>query len=291
MNNKDIARLLKNVAAAYSIKDENKFRFQIVAYQKAADAIENSPLEVKDLYTEKRLEEIPGVGTSIRTHLEELMAKNTSAHFESLLQDVPSAMFPLLSIPSFGPKKAYKLVTHFNLKNPLSVVSDLEKLAKEDKIAALEGFGAKSQEDILQAIEEFKKGKNKDVRMSLPFAVELSEQIMNYLKKSSSVQEVHPLGSLRRKKETIGDIDLAVMADDDQKVIEHFTKYPYMMRLVQAGENDASILVSGGTRVDLRTQPKKSFGSLLQHFTGSKNHSIHLRELAIKKACLSLNTA
>ena len=288
MTNRQIAKLLKNVAAAYSIKDEKKYKFQTIAYQKAADTIENSPSEIKDLYSDEKLEGLPGVGPSIRSHLEELIEKGSVAHFDSVLSDVPAAVFPLLDIPSFGPKKAYRLVKEFKLSHPDTVVEDLENLAKSDKIASVEGFGKKSQEDILQAIAEFKQGKSKDVRMSLPFAQELADAILTYLKKSDHVLEAFPLGSLRRQRDTIGDIDFAVITDDDQAVLDYFTRYPYTQRVIQKGENDASILVSGGTRVDLRTQPKKSFGSLLQHFTGGKNHNIHLREIAQKKG-LSLS--
>lgn len=282
MTNRDIAALLRRVAAAYSIKDEKKFRFQLLAYQKAADAIESSTSEVKDLYHEKKLEELPGVGPSIRAYLEELLTTGKVGHFESVLSEMPSAMFPLLDIPSFGPKKAYKLVTAFHLQEPKTVVEDLEQLAFEGKIASLESFGEKSQEDIIQAITEYKAGKSKDVRMPLPFAAELAEKLIAYLKQSPDIEEAYTLGSLRRRKETIGDIDIAVITSKPQAALAHFTAYPYKQRVIQSGKNDASILISGEKRVDLRTETREGFGSLLQHFTGSKAHNIHLREYALK---------
>lgn len=283
MTNAEIAKLLRNVAVAYTIKDEKKFRFQAIAYNNAADAIETMTAQVKNLTEENALDSIPGVGNSIKSHLKELISTGKVQQFEEILSEMPQAMFPLLDIPSFGPKKAYKLVTHFELKDTDSVVSDIEKLANENKIAELEGFGKKSQDLILKAIEEYHLGKTKHIRMTLPFANELAEKIMEYMKKCPDVTEIYPLGSLRRKRDTIGDIDLAAATDNDEAVLDHFTKYPYMERLLQRGKNEANFLTAGGKRVDLRTQSQKSFGSLLQHFTGSKNHNVHLREYALQK--------
>ena len=196
MTNRQIAKLLRNVAAAYSIKDEKKYRFQLLAYQKASDAIENATSEIKDLYVEDKLDELPGVGTSIKSSLKELITKGKVEHFNEILHDIPHAMFPLLDIPSFGPKKAFKLVIAFQLQNPETVVEELETLAKEGKIASLDSFGKKSEEDILQAIAEYKMGKSKDVRMALPFAAELADKMIAYLKKSPHVEGENQMLSL-----------------------------------------------------------------------------------------------
>jgi DNA polymerase (family 10) len=288
MTNKEVATLLHHVAVSYAIKDEGKFRFQIIAYNKASEAIEAMTVPVESLFLEGRTEGIPGVGPSIREHLSELFTKGESSHFAKLIGELPAAMFPLLEIPSFGPKKAFKLVAHFDLKDPKTVIDDVEKLAKSDEIAKLEGFGKKSQDLILAAVDEYRLGKVKNVRMPLPFASELAEKIITYLKKCPDVIEAYPLGSLRRKRDTIGDVDIAVTTTNDEAVIEHFVKYPYVERILGKGKNEANFLTAGGFRVDLRTQPKESFGSLLQHFTGSKNHNVHLREFALSKG-LSLS--
>lgn len=288
MTNKEVATLLHHVAVSYAIKDEGKFRFQIMAYNKASEAIESMTTPIESLFLEGRSEGIPGVGPSIREHLTELFSKGSSSHFTKLLGELPAAMFPLLEIPSFGPKKAFKLVTHFNLEDPKKIIDDVEKLAKSGEIAKLEGFGEKSQELILSAINEYRLGKIKNIRMPLPFANELAEKIIAFLKKSPYVLEAYPLGSLRRKRDTIGDVDIAVTTKNDAAVIEHFVAYPYIERILGKGKNEANFLTAGGFRVDLRTQPKESFGSLLQHFTGSKNHNVHLREYALSKG-LSLS--
>lgn len=288
MTNHDIARLLRHVAAAYSIKDESKYRFQIIAYQKAADAIEQSTSEVKDLIKENQLKSIPGVGPSIQAHLTELVVHGKVKHFNEVMKDIPLSMFPLMDIPSFGPKKAYRLVSHFKLKDEQTVIEDVKKLAQEGKIADLEGFGEKSQGDILRAVEEFGQGVNKVARMALPFSSEIADKLIEYMKKNKDVVEVYPLGSLRRRKETIGDVDIAAATNEPQKVLEYFTKYPYKERVIEKGDASASILISGGKHIDLMVQPPEAFGSLLQHFTGSKEHNVHLREYALKKG-LSLS--
>lgn len=282
MSNQQIAKLLRNVAAAYTIKDEKKFRFQIIAYQRAADVIVNTPEELKNLYKEKKLDTIPGVGIGIRTHLEELFKTGKVKHFDWVLKGIPDSVFILIDLPSFGPKKAYRLVKEFSLKNPNTVVDDLAHIAKQGKIAKIEGFGEKSQADILRAISEYKLGMGKLRRMVLPFAHEVAQRLLKYLRASKFVLRAEPLGSLRRMKETIGDIDIAVATKNPKEVIEYFVNYPYKERIIEKGETTSTILVSGGKQIDLMTQSPDSFGSLLQHFTGSKSHNIALREYALK---------
>lgn len=288
MTNSEISKLLRNVATSYVIINEAKYRFQIIAYRAAADAIEQFTKEVSDLAAEDNLTTIPGVGPSIQEYLKELVSTGRVKHFDDIMSSVPAAVFPLLDIPSFGPKKASKLVNHFKFSDPKTVVNELRKVALENKIAELEGFGEKSQQDILRAIEEFNNGVDKTSRMVLPFASEIADKIIDYLKKSPHVHEVHTLGSLRRKKETIGDIDIAVASTHPKEVLEHFINYPYIERTIERGDASASILISGGKHIDLMIQPPQAFGSLLQHFTGSKEHNVHLRELALKKG-LSLS--
>lgn len=283
MTNAELAKLLRHVAAAYSIKDEKKHYFQIIAYKKAADAIESSSTQLSDQYKEGKLDEIPGIGPSIKEHLIDIFTTGKSKHFDTILSIVPASMFPLLDIPSFGPKKAFKLVSVFNLENPDTVIQDLQKIGKQGKIATLDGFGAKSQQDILQAISEYGMGVDKSSRMVLPYASEIADKIVSYMKRCPDVKEVQTLGSMRRKKETIGDIDLAVATTHPEKVLEYFINYPYKDRVLEKGDATASILISGGKHIDLMVQRPESFGSLLQHFTGSKEHNIKLREYALKK--------
>lgn len=281
--NEEIAKLLKSVAGAYTIKNEAKHRFQILAYQKAADSIESSSKEVKDLLSENQLDKIPGIGESMKKHLSELFEKGKVKHFNDILDGISPAVFPLLNVPSFGPKKAFKIVEAFSLKDPKNVIEKIYKLAVAGKIAPLDSFGEKSQAEIITAIEEYRLGKTKSARMVLPLAQEISDTILEYIKKEKSVIEAYPLGSLRRKKSTIGDVDIAVTSNQPEKVISHFANYPYKDRIIEKGDITASIVLAGNKQVDLMVLSPDQIGSLLQHFTGSKEHNVKLREYAIKK--------
>lgn len=288
MTNQDIVHLLKSVAAAYTIKDEKKYKFQIIAYQKAADAVEHASTELKNLYEQKTLENLSGIGPTIKSRLEELFETGRVQHFEEVLSGISPAVFPLLDIPTFGPKKAYKIVTHFNLEDPKTVIEDIKKLAEVGKIAELESFGEKSQDDIIRAISEYATGTTKTNRMVLSRAFSLATEVLEYLKKSPDLLEAYPLGSLRRMSSTIGDIDIAVTSKNPASVIQHFVDFPAKERVIEQGPTTASILIGGGKHVDLLVLPPEQFGSLLQHFTGSKHHNVALREYALKKG-LSLS--
>ncbi len=281
--NDQVARILRQVAAAYTIQNEGKYRFQIIAYQKAADSIEASATEIKDLLTDNALDKLSGVGPSIRNHILELFNTGEVTHFNSVLRNVSAAIFPLLDIPTFGPKKAFKLVDKFKLSDPSTVIDDVYKLAADNKIASLEGFGEKSQSDIKRAIDEYKLGKTKSSRMVLAVASEISNTVLAYLKKDKNVLQAFTLGSLRRMKSTIGDVDIAVSSNNTTAVLDHFNAYPYKDRIIERGDITSSIILSGNKQVDLMVLKPEMFGSLLQHFTGSKEHNVALREFALKK--------
>lgn len=288
MTNKEIAQLFRNVAASYSIKNEANFRFQLLAYQKAADAIDNLTTQVTDLCNEDRLDDIPGVGSIIKDRIKELIKTGKVEHFETVMKDIPKPVFVLMQVPSIGPKKAFRISSEFNLKNPDTAIEDVKKLAKSGKISVLEGFGEKSEKDILRALNEYEEGKGKTTKMLLPYAGEIAEHIIEYLRQNKKVEKVEALGSLRRRKTLIGDVDIAVSSENAEDVIEYFVKYPRLERIIEKGSATSSLLVSGGHQVDLMVVDPSQFGSLLQHFTGSKDHNVHLREIALKKG-LSLS--
>lgn len=288
MTNKEIAELLRDVAASYIIKNEAKFRFQLLAYQNAADAIDGLSIQVEDLYKEGKLDQIPGVGATLKQRIEELLKSGKVAHFEEVMSGIPKPVFLFIRIPSIGPKKAYRLATEFKIENEKTALDDLTKVAEAGEIAKLEGFGEKSQADILRAIEEFKKGFGKTTKMLLPYAGEIAQDMIDYLKADKNVKEAMPLGSLRRRKPLVGDIDIAVVSKDPAKTIDHFADYPRKSRIIEKGPSGSSLLTTGGAQIDLLVLEPDQWGSLLQHFTGSKDHNVHLRELALKKG-LSLN--
>ncbi len=286
MTNRDITKLLRKIAVVYELT--NEIRFKTIAYEKAAEAVENSTIEIKDLWKEGKLESVVGVGKTIASHLDELFRTGKVRHFENVLRSVPSSIFPLLEVSGIGPKKAYKLVTMLKLSNPETVLDDLKLAAKQNRIAPIENFGEKSQEDILEELEHYRKGVGKENRMPYPFARQIADRMVEYLKKCPSVHEITLLGSLRRGVETIGDIDIAVATEKGEEVVNHFINYPDKIKVIEKGPAGATLLISGQKKIDLRVQAPHKFGSMLQYFTGSKNHNIRLREFALKKG-LSLS--
>lgn len=272
--NREIAKLLREIAAAYEAKGEN--RFKIIAYDNAATSVEHATSELKDLWEEGKLDTVPGLGQSIQKHLDELFKTGKVKHFEDIKKGLPHGMFSLLDIGGLGPKSAYKLAKELNVKSP----QDLEMAAESGKIREIPGFGEKSEKDILTAIAELK---GRGTRYILTTAFPVAERILNHLRSHKACERAEPLGSLRRMVATVGDIDIAVASEDPKQIIEHFKKFREVKRVLDAGPRKSSILLQNGMQVDLIVAPTRAFGALLQHFTGSKNHNIHLREYAIKK--------
>ncbi len=280
MTNLQLAALFRNIAAVYQIKEESRFR--IIAYEKAADNIEHLTSEAKDYWDDGKVNEIPGIGPTIAGHLDELFRTGHAKHFDKTLAQVPASVFPLLLVPGIGPKRAYKLVKELKLPHPKSVVIDLLTKATLHKVAPIEGFGDKSEDEIIKNIQSYQKGGIKENRITLAEADEIANAIKTYLLQCSSIQKVDVLGSLRRRVATIGDIDLAIITSNTQKAIDHFCAYRHE-KIIEQGPTGASILLTNGRQVDMRVQAADSYGAMLQYFTGSKNHNIKLRTYALTK--------
>src|SRR3990167_6534503 len=273
-SNKEIAKLFRSISAAYTVKGDDYFK--IIAYDKAADSIEHATSELKDLWDDHKLDTVPGLGKSIQSHLDELFKTGKVKHFEDVKKGLPQGMFELLDLSGMGPKSAYKLTKSLKIKN----IKDLEAAAHAGKIRSLSGFGQKSENDILASIAQYK---GQESRHLLPLAFSTAERILNHLRKIPQCEQAEPLGSLRRMVATVGDIDIAVASHNAQKVVKHFTKFREVGRVLEAGPKTSSVILKNGIQIDLMVQPPDAFGALLQHSTGSKNHNIHLRELAQKK--------
>lgn len=282
MTNLEIAKLLKGVAAAYQVKEKQSpnDRFRIIAYQRAADAIEHATSEARNLWEEGKLDEIPGIGKAIAEHLDELFRTGKVKHLEEVMKDLPEAMFELVGIPGIGPKTAYKLTKVLGITKAHGAVEKLKEAAEKGRIKEIEGFGEQSEKEILASLAEVAE---RTRRLPLPYASGIAEDVVAWLRKNPNVKRADPLGSLRRQVSTVGDIDIAVATNKPKEVIEHFTYYPKKTKILEKGIATASILLPGSVQVDLMVQPPPAYGALLQHFTGSKHHNIVLRTLAQKK--------
>jgi len=278
ISNQRLAKILRNVAAAYTIKKIGNI-FQIRAYENAADSVEHSTSEIQDLWQEGNLNTVGGLGPAIRGYLDELFKKGNVKHFEDVQKGIDEVVFDLLDIPGVGPKTAEKIAG--------LGVKDLDDLKKKLKSGELieKGFSSKLAQNIMSGLHELSQRGN---RMLLPYAFAQAEKILNYLKASKAVTEAHSLGSLRRMVATIGDLDFSVSSKEHKKVIDHFIKMPGVVRILDQGENKATVILQSGIQVDLLVGSPDSYGALLQHFTGSKSHNIHLRTLALQKG-LSLS--
>ncbi len=280
-SNHYISNLLKWVAASYEVLGEDKFRIR--AYQNAASSIEHATSEIKDMWDEGKLKEIPGVGASIAGHLDEYFKTGKVTYFEKVLSQMPPGMFGLFGIQGIGAKTAFKLAQDLKIKendNPLAIV---KKAAEEGKIRALEGFGEKKESELLEAIDKLKPNKETRPRILLSDATEIAQRYTKHMLKCKEVKRIEPLGSLRRRLSTIGDIDFAVVTSNAEVVLNHFTSFSEVAEVLNQGDIKASVLLVNGVRVDLMTEEEKAFGSLLQHFTGSKMHNVALRKVALSK--------
>ncbi len=278
ISNASVAKILRNVAAAYTIKGIGNI-FQIRAYENAADSIEHSTAEIKDLFEEGKLGTVPGLGASIQGYLEELFAKGKVSHFEEIQKGIPKVVFEMLDIPGVGPKTAQKIAS-LGIKS----IGDLKTQIKTG-ILVKKGFSGKLAENIMSGLG---KSSVKTGRMLLPYAFTQAEKIVDYLKQGKDVLDAHFLGSLRRMVATIGDLDFSASSNNSEKVIDHFCKMPGVSRILDKGPNKATVVLTSGLQLDLLVGERKSYGALLQHFTGGKNHNIHLRTLAERKG-LSLS--
>jgi len=277
MDNKQIARILRETAQLLEIDGAIIGRYR--SYEKAAELIDSLPESIEQLVKEpEKLKELPGIGDRMVEHLEEIVKTGDYALRKKLLKKYPATILDILQLQSLGPKKVALLFKKFKT----STVEDVEKIAKEGKLRSLEGFGEKSEQNILKAVEVFKKSTG---RFLLSTAEEAATAITAHIKKAGKIVEsVTPAGSLRRGKETVGDLDLLVTLADGftaQKHVdvlaEHILKYPGIDQTLAHGENKVSFTLENGLQVDVRMLEKENFGAALLYFTGSKEHNVALR--------------
>jgi len=276
MKNKEIAKIFSNIAAYLEMEE---VAFKPYAYQKAAITLETLEEDVEEIYKRggiRALEEIPGVGKSIAKKIEEYLKTGKIKYYEKFKKRLPVNLEEIMAVEGMGPRKAKILYQKLGIRN----LKDLEKKAKTHKIAPLFGFGEKTEKNILEGITFLKRSKGRFLLGDiLPKAKETEER----LKSLKEVEKISVAGSVRRQKETIGDIDFLVVTKNPQKVMDYFISLPGIIKIWGKGTTKSSIRIKQGFDIDLRVVAKKSYGSALQYFTGSKDHNIVTRRIAIDK--------
>lgn len=276
MTNKEIVKILYEMAALYEMED---VQFKPRAYEKAALGIEALDEEVKEIYKRggiKALEEIPGVGRGIAFHLETLLKKGRFPEYERLKKKIPANISELMQIEGVGPKMIKTLWEKLRIRD----LADLERAVRAGEIRKLERFGEKSEQKILKGIEFLKKSGGRAI---LGFVLPEIRHLERMIHSFPEVEEAMVCGSVRRRKETIGDIDILVVSSKPEKVMDRFVGLPFIAHIYAKGHTKTNVKLKNGLDADLRVVPKESFGAAVNYFTGSKDHNIALREIAIKR--------
>jgi len=271
VKNSEIAKVFEDIADLLELKGENPFKIR--AYQKAARSIEHLSVEVEQLVAEGKLREVPGVGEAITKKITELVTTGKLDYYEKLKAEFPEGISTLLDIPGIGPKTAMLLSSELDIKS----IDELEAAIVGGGVARLYRMGDKTAENILHQIQALR---SKDQRIPIGEALPVVDEISARLNQLPGLRNLAPAGSLRRFRETVGDIDLMGTADNAREVIQTFVSLPQVKEVLASGTTKASVVVSGGLQVDLRIVEHDCFGSTLQYFTGSKQHNINLRERA-----------
>lgn len=274
MKPQDVAALFTQIADLLEYRADNPFRIR--AYRRAAQHLERFSGDLAALAREGRLKELSGVGTDLAEKITEYLSTGKIAALDRLRQVVPLGVLPLLEVPGVGPKSAKALTERLGITS----IDQLEQAVKRHRVASLPGFGAQKEHNILKGIQIVRQGR---ARMHLGIAVPLAQELVTFLQHLPDVTRVSTAGSLRRMRETIGDLDLLAAAARPSRVIEALCRSSFCVRVLGSGLTKSSILTADGVQVDLRVVSPDSFGAALQYFTGSKEHNVRLRELAIRR--------
>jgi DNA polymerase (family 10) len=276
VHNSDIADIFSEVADLLDIEGANEFRVR--SYREAAQSIENLSSNIADLVDEdKDLTELHGIGESISDKIREIVKTGKLEQLEEIKKRVPEDLIKLLNLSGLGPERVKDLYQNLNIKS----LDDLKKATEDKKIRGLEGFGEKTENKIKKELKRL--GGKEEKRTKLIKAEEYAEPLVNYLDELKEIDKIIIAGSYRRKKETVGDIDILVTCSDSEPVMDRFVEYDDVEEIISKGDTKSSIRLKIGLQVDLRVVKEKSYGSALLYFTGSKSHNIKLRERAIDR--------
>lgn len=275
MRNADIARRLTALADLLEIDGANPFRVR--AYRNAAQSIEHLPRQVDDMLRDgEALTGIEGIGDDLAGKLETLVKSGDLPGLDAAEKRVPTQLRDLLRIGQLGPKRVKALHDELGIQN----LDDLRRAARQDKIRALSGFGAKSQARILDALETLD---TQERRTPLHEAEQIAEPLAAYLRDTPGVKEITLAGSYRRSKETVGDLDILAICRDSRAIMRRFADYGEVREVISQGKTRSTVVLDNGLQVDLRVVPAQSYGAALYYFTGSKAHNVAVRRIAVQR--------
>jgi len=276
VENREIARVLSETADLMEIAGEDSFRIR--SYRNGATAVEGHPERIEDILRdpEKKVTEIPGIGKGLAAVLSEIVAHGSCERRDVLLQKFPPTALEFLKIQGLGPKGIALIFEHYRV----STIDDLERLCLEQKLRVLPRMGAKLEEKVLRSISQYRQRAG---RYLLSYAEGIAEELAAVFREVPGVEAVTPAGSLRRGRETVGDLDLLVTGPEATAALQRFIGYAKVDEVLARGENKASAKVGReGLQVDVRALPKESFGAAMQYFTGSKDHNVAIRTRAVR---------
>lgn len=274
MTNKEVADIFHQLADLLEIKGESVYK--IVAYRRAADSIASDMRDINAVAQAKELRTIGGVGEAIEQKIDEILSTGQLRLHEQLKDEIPGGVISLLAVPGIGPKTAKLLYEKLGITS----IATLEEAARQHRIANLKGLGPRSEEKILDGIQLLHQRSD---RYPLGEALPVAEAVIAYLAQLPEAQRVNTAGSLRRRLPTIGDIDILAASNTPIDVVNYFVRMPRVREILSQGDVKASVVLDNGLQIDLMVLPEEQYGSLLQHFTGSKAHNVHLRQIALSK--------
>ncbi len=280
VNNREVAEVFQNIADLLEIKGEEIYR--VLAYRRASDAVRSLGKDIEAVWRDERLEEIPGVGKAISEKIDELLRTGRLEFYEKLTAEIPLSLLDLLRVGDVGPKKAARFWKELGIKS----LEELEVAANAGKIRSLHGMGERSEKRIIESLEALKL--RQADRVLINQAWELGAELIANLRELAGVEKAEVAGSLRRWRETVGDLDLVAASSDASSVMEDFLSFPQVSRVLGRGETKLSVELFDGLRAQLWVHPPSHFGTALQYATGSQAHNVRLRELA-KRNGLSLS--
>ena len=279
MENREIAAVFEEIGAILRILQEDpKWQFKAVAYDRAKRSIESYPERLEDIARDpnRKLTEIPGVGADLAAKIKELVETGQSQYHQDVLKKIPRSLLEIIQVQGIGPQKARLFYRELGIQT----LDQLRAAAQAGRLRELAGMNEKSEQNILKALEVFERATG---RFRLDTAYDTAQELAAYIREVKGVERVEPAGSLRRGRETVGDLDLLVTGGDPARAADHLVKFPRVAQVLVKGEDKVSVKLANDMQVDVRLLDPESFGAALQYFTGSKEHNVALRERAKRR--------